>query len=118
MTDKYIRSEQAYSYLKSILYETAINNAGVKVEDFASVCEEIANNRLKIWMDDIPAADVVEFIRCKDCMWYGIYELKKDGTDDRRYKPSFCTLYDRLQDPDWFCGDGVPKEKTDANNGN
>ena len=54
-----------------------------------------------------PTADVVEVVRCKDCMWYEIYELKKDGTDDRRYNPSFCTRYDRLHDPDWFCGDGI-----------
>ena len=54
-----------------------------------------------------PTADVVEAIRCKDCIWYEIYQLKKDGTDDRRHKPSFCTRYDRLHDPDWFCGDGI-----------
>lgn len=62
-------------------------------------------------LEDLPSAQP-DIIRCKDCMWYEIYELKKDGTEDRRYKPSFCTLYDRLHDPDWFCGDGVRREKT------
>lgn len=59
MADKYISAEQAYAYLRSVLYETATNNAGIN-DDFASACEEIADNRLKIWLDDIPAADVVE----------------------------------------------------------
>lgn len=59
MADKYISAEQAYDYIRSILYETATYNVGIN-DDFASACEEIADNRLKIWLDDIPAADVVE----------------------------------------------------------
>lgn len=52
-----------------------------------------------------------ELIRCKDCLWYEIYELKKDGTDDHRYNPSFCERYSRLHDPDWFCADGMRKKR-------
>lgn len=63
MADKYISTKQAYDYLRSVLYETAINNAGVKVEDFATACQEIADNRLKVWLDNVPAADVVEVKR-------------------------------------------------------
>lgn len=47
-----------------------------------------------------------ELILCKDCMWYTVNELKKDGTDDRRYKPSYCLLYGMHRDSDWFCADG------------
>lgn len=51
-----------------------------------------------------------ELIRCKDCKWYEIYQLKKDGTDDRRYKPSYCTLLRHNFKPDWFCADGERRD--------
>ena len=54
---------------------------------------------------------LVKVVRCKDCMWYEIYELKKDGTDDRRYKPSYCALYEHIQEPDYFCASATRKEK-------
>lgn len=57
-------------------------------------------------------SDTVEVVRCKDCIWYEIYELKKDGTVDRRYKPSYCTLYEHSQEPDYFCADGTRKGET------
>lgn len=50
-------------------------------------------------------------IKCKDCKWYEIYQLKKDGTDDRRYKPSYCTLLRHSFKPDWYCADGERREK-------
>lgn len=49
-------------------------------------------------------------VRCKDCKHYEIYQLKKDGTDDRRYKPSYCTLLRYSFKPDWFCADGERRE--------
>ena len=52
-----------------------------------------------------PKADVVEVVRCRDCKWYGIYELKKDGSLDRRYKPSFCYLYREHHEESWYCAD-------------
>lgn len=60
---------------------------------------------------DVPATDVVEVVRCKDCKYYEIYELKSDGTDDRRYKPSVCVKekYAVHRKPDWFCADGERK---------
>ena len=51
-----------------------------------------------------------EIVRCKDCRWHTVNELKKDGTDDRRYKPSYCLLYSMHRDEDWFCADGERKE--------
>lgn len=95
MADKYISAKQAYDYLRSVLYETATNNAGIN-DDFASACEEIADNRLKIWLDDIPAADVVERKKGK---W---------GRDEFGSKCSCCGLYayrDKFGEP-WesdFC---------------
>lgn len=55
--------------------------------------------------------DTDELILCKDCMWYTVKELKKDGTDDRRYKPSYCLLYGMHRDADWFCADGERGEE-------
>ena len=49
---------------------------------------------------------VQELVRCRDCRWYEIEQLKKDGTDDRRYKPSYCTLLRHNFKPDWYCADG------------
>ena len=57
-------------------------------------------------IDSIPTADVAEVVRCKDCKWYGIDELKKDGTVDRRYNPSVCYLYRKYHEKTYFCADG------------
>lgn len=50
--------------------------------------------------------DATELIRCRDCHWYEIYKLKKDGTEDRRCKPEFCSLHSRKFPDDYFCADG------------
>ncbi len=64
-------------------------------------------------IEDAPTIDAVPVVRCRDCVWYEIYQLKKDGTDDRRYKPSYCTLLRHNFNPDWYCADG---EKRDVEN--
>lgn len=48
-----------------------------------------------------------EIIRCNDCQYYEIAHIKKDGTDDKRYKPSICVKgkYGIARKPDWFCAD-------------
>ena len=56
-------------------------------------------------IDRISAVDAVEVVRCNDCKWYVIVQLKKDGTDDRRYKPSYCVNLAFHAQPDWFCAD-------------
>lgn len=66
----------------------------------AAICE----------IENLPSAQP-ELIRCKDCKWYEIYQLKKDGTDDRRYKPSYCVNLAFHASPDWFCADGERKEE-------
>lgn len=52
----------------------------------------------------------VPVMRCRDCKWYEIEQLKKDGTDDRRYKPSLCVLHNRNFAEDYFCADGERRE--------
>lgn len=48
----------------------------------------------------------MEVVRCVNCKWYEIYQLKKDGTDDKRYNPSYCTNLSFRTMPDWYCADG------------
>lgn len=50
--------------------------------------------------------DAVEVVRCKDCRWYEINELKSDGTEDKRYKPSMCVLHSRSFRDNYYCADG------------
>ena len=59
---------------------------------------------------DAPTIDAVPVVRCRDCKWYEIYQLKKDGTDDRRYRPSYCTSLAYHTRPDWYCADGERRE--------
>ena len=60
---------------------------------------------------EVPSADVVEIVRCKDCKWNG---------DDCSWctKPSLVLNGDYISclciEPDWFCADGERKEKTDV----
>ena len=51
---------------------------------------------------------MIPLVRCKNCKYYAIYELKHDGTDDMRYKPSVCIKgkYSVYRKPDWYCADG------------
>lgn len=54
-----------------------------------------------------------KIVRCKDCKYYEIAWLKKDGTDDKRYKPSICVRgqYGITREPDWFCADAERREE-------
>ena len=52
-------------------------------------------------------AEKIEVIRCKDCDWYGIVELKKDGTVDMRYKPSWCFLWRAPMNAGDYCSVAV-----------
>lgn len=63
-------------------------------------------------LKDLPSAQS-EIIRCKYCKHYGVAWLKKDGTDDRRYKSSVCLRgkYAVEHKPDWYCGDAERREE-------
>lgn len=55
-------------------------------------------------------------VRCKDCKWYKISHLKRDGTENKRYKPSVCVVgeYAQRRREDWYCADGERREDADA----
>ena len=66
-----------------------------------------AYDDFKDLVEEFPTTEVIQ---CKDCVYYEIWELKKDGTEDRRYKPKVCILYARLHDKNWYCADAIRKE--------
>ena len=69
-------------------------------------------NDIRDNLENIPTIDAVPIFRCKDCKHYVINELKKDGTEDRRYSPSVCIARLRAVEhgPDWYCADAEEKE--------
>jgi hypothetical protein len=117
VVDSYGNNESFTKHINSMLAKNISEQIYHVIKTNGEVIIDLKNDRVAEYI--LNTAQVVyrntirwqPLIRCKNCMWYGIHELKKDGTDDRRYKPSFCTLYDRLRDPDWFCGDGAPKDE-------
>ena len=56
---------------------------------------------------------VQELVRCRDCKYYGNDRLKKDYTEDKRYKPRACFngAYAKYRDQNFFCADGERKEE-------
>ena len=51
-------------------------------------------------------------VRCKDCKWFERAQLKRDGTDDKRFKPSVCVrgTYAKPRKAEWYCADGERRE--------
>lgn len=51
-----ISRQQAIEHLKKRLYESALNNDGIASE----IMEEIADNRIQIWMDELPPSPSIK----------------------------------------------------------
>ena len=66
---RYINSADVLHTLKSLLYETALNQDDLR---YSEVFEDIAKNRVETWVDLMPTANVVERKRGK---W-----ILKDGS--------------------------------------
>lgn len=64
--------------------------------------------------DDGECITVGELIRCKDCDLYGIYEMKKDGSVDMRYKPSWCFLWRASMKAKDYCSYAVRREDSET----
>ena len=88
---EYIEREAAINKRRRV---TEYDEAGFSVTYSGVPVEEINN---------IPAADVVEVVRCKDCKSFGIYQCSGNG---------YCTHNGGLEnpDPDDFCSYGERKE--------
>ena len=75
------------------------------------VIVKIDRNTMAKMLADAPEIDAAPVVRCKNCKQYEIAQLKRDGTDDRRYKPSYCMLLRHYFEEDWFCADGERRER-------
>ena len=74
--------------------------------------EKMADGR---WRGEFIVKDgefIDELVRCKDCKWFEIAHLKRDGTEDKRYKSSVCVkgTFAKLRKATWFCADGERRE--------
>ena len=91
-----------------------------KLEDFLDglIRDEWNKNASTSWADAFKeVSELVKSIpesvvRCKDCKWFEIAQLKHDGTDDKRHNPSVCVrgAYAKPRKADWFCADGERRE--------
>lgn len=75
---------------------------GLAIEDVKKVTDEVIKA-----LKRLPSAEP-EIVHCRECKHFAVYELKADGTDDKRYKPSVCIKgeFAKRRNPDWFCADG------------
>lgn len=110
MADRLISADTLRAAMYHALPYTHIHALGVDVESY----ECGWNDALDAVADSAPTVDAVEVVRCKDCKWYEISQIKRDGTDDKRYKPSVCVrgTYATLREADWYCADGERRETT------
>lgn len=92
--------------MKLIDYEELMKNIEQDLE--VEVTGRENARAVKVMMKDIysdvkNSPIVVDLIRCRECTWYGIEELKKDGSVDERFKPSFCYLWRSEMDAEGYC---------------
>jgi hypothetical protein len=58
------------------------------------------------WLNSIPAADVVEVVRCRECENWDT-DWKPTHVEEGQY---FCPIIDRVTDKEFFCGNGERKD--------
>lgn len=68
--DDLISRAEAINTVKSMLYQTAINSIESN-EDAAKIYDDIATNRIHVWLGLVDAAENAPVVRCKDCEFYG-----------------------------------------------
>lgn len=101
---RYIDANATLNIIKKYLYETALNNFTTdrKVSD---ICENIAIHRIATWIDEVPTADVVEVVRCKNC------KHSKTANYISAKCPYFCRLMANCHSGDFFCSMGERREE-------
>lgn len=98
---KYFEENTLNAHLTKMLIATALNNTEYKT--YASnVYRDIAVNRLSVWLEYAPKADVVEVVRCKDCQYWDNYDDAnrcKHESGGMWAKPNaFCSYGERRED--------------------
>lgn len=82
--------------------EEALNKLLQCADDYDPHCSDITVAHAMSKIKEIPEADVVEVVRCKDCLSW-----KKDAYG------GVCDRYGVRLDGDWFCAGGEKKEVQD-----
>lgn len=77
----------------------AMKAASNAIDEYENDYSDTRDEKIRIGLNDVPAVDAVEIIRCEDCKW-----LEKDGEFYSCANPTGGT---RCSHPlDWFCADG------------
>ena len=102
----YIKREDAIKAFADYLTETAMEDLGIKHGKqilYELHCDDVSNI-----LADIPSADVVEVVRCKDC------KHNPKRTNDLAYGRCVCCCeddwYGYVPADDFFCGYGERKD--------
>lgn len=109
--DEYIRKNDVYNLknaFSSLIKEESTKHDGIEWVIYNRASES-ALNMIERGVQEIPAADVVEVVRCKDCAHVNV-----EVRDYAMYLPKQCELYCELDElpvkPDDFCSYGERKE--------
>ena len=82
------------------------NGIGDKYVDLANKAAET----IRV-LNAVPAADVVEIVRCGECEYWDTTWNPKAAKNGEHY----CPATDLFTTPDWFCADGERQEVQDDN---
>ena len=77
---RYIDAEQAKTELKHWCMETAINNVGSVIGYPEDIYADVARNRIDIWIDNVPTADVQE-VRHGEWQMKPLFNSQLDESD-------------------------------------
>lgn len=90
-----ISRQAAIEHLKTRLYETAWNNPQIGYP-----YAEMAENRVGVWLEEVPTIDTMPVVRCKECTHWEYDAIFTDGWCREK----------RQGNPSWFCADGERKD--------
>ena len=97
-----ISRQEAIQHLKKRIYETALNNSCETSIYYA----EMADNRVYVWLDEVPSIDAVPVVRCENCKHFS-ETMSFHGTCKRWRNPTtykgFCFLGERKDDEPVRC---------------
>ena len=65
-------------------------------------------------ISDYVSGNLASVVRCRDCEWFVVNELTRNYEIDKRRKPDFCSLRGRYEKDNYYCADGVRREKADT----
>lgn len=116
MSDDNISRQAALRHLYGRLIESANNNIGYK-GDIGIVFEEIAAERLKTWMYEVPAAQP-EIVRCHKCVHWQRDTVRQNSNDAGWWNEAICEQHSRYGNEtyeawtmaDWYCADAERRD--------